>query len=271
MRAVSTVLDVTVFLLVVSVAVAALALPGADVPAGRAGEAADTLATTTANATYRLAPAGLPAGPNRTVSGTNAGLLGRAALANLRLDDRVLAPAAGPFRAAVRSATNRSLDWSGARAGVVAVWRPYPGAPLAGRFAVGPVPPRGVDVSTATLSVPVPVEGIDAETAAAGGYDALGRAVADAVLDATLPRDATALPDPGSPSGRAARNRLAAYAAALDVDGGSDGYASRRARVASALADRLSADMRERFDSPDAAADAVRTDVARIVLGEWEP
>lgn len=271
MRAVSTVVDVTVCLLLVSAAVAALAVPAVQVPAAGADETADALAKTTANVSVQT-EAGGRAGHRRRVSGTHAGLLGRAALANLRLDGRPLTRTADEFRAAVANETARVLAWSPQRTSVTAVWEPYGGAPLSGQIRVGSRPPRGVDVSTATLGVPVPVEDCSANaSSAADDYDPVGRVVARCVVDVTLPRDAIEMPDPSSPAGNASRRRLRAYEGVLRSNGSEGDVETRVARVEAALAERLTADMRERFESPATAAAAVRTGTVRIVVRAWEP
>lgn len=258
MRAVSTVVDATVFLLLVSAAVAALAVQPTPEPANGADETATALARTTANVSFTVADA-----RDRRVSGTHAALLARAALGNLRLDGHRLAPASGDFRAAVRNETRRALAWSSERTSVTAVWEPYRDAPVWGRIRVGTAPPPGADVAVATLRAPVPVE--DCRRGTEESYEAVARTVADCLLDATLGADAAVMPDPSSRAGRAVLGRLQAYEAALGVR--ADGAGGR---VESALAARLVAHMRERFESPAAAAAAVRTGTARIVIREWE-
>lgn len=269
MRGVSTVVDAAVFLLLVSAAVAALAVPPTPESVDGADETANALARTTANVTYRMAPAA----PTRRASGTHAGLLGRAAFADLRLDGHALAPGSGEFRAAVGNETRRVLAWARERASVTATWEPYAGAPVEGRVRVGSEPPPGADVATATLRVPAPVGacGDAASDAPDDGFQGVASAVAGCLLEATLPRDGAAAVDPSSAAGRARRRRLAAYEDALAVrqDGGGSG--TRRSRITSALAARLAADMRDHFESPAAAAEAVRTGTVRLVVREWEP
>lgn len=272
MRAVSTVVDVTVCLLLVSAAVAALAVPAVRGPTVDASQSADALGRTTTNVTFRVDAAG-SAGPIHRVSGTHAGLLGRAALSNLHLDGQGLAPGAAEFQTAVENVTERALAWSGTRTSVTATWSPYPGAPLAGRVHVGARPPTGVDVATATVRVPVPVDdhGTELDSAASEGYAAIGRIVAGNVLDLALPRDGIRTPDRASHSGRVTRRRLQVYEEALGVDTADGGVETRVARVESALAERLTADLRARFESPPAAAAAIRLGTARVVVREWEP
>lgn len=272
MRGVSTVVDVTIFLLVVSVAVATLAVPPAREAPARADETANRLGRTTANGTFHAADDEWT-GPEWRVSGTHAGLLGRAALADRRLDGRRLAPTSGQFLAAATARTERALDWSRERTSVTAVWEPYPDAPLQGHVHVGTRPPAGADVSTATLSVSVPVgscRGV-ALSAAPEGYEGVARATANCLLDATLPARAGSVPDAGTAAGRVTRRQISAYEAALGLGSERSGFDARRRRIESALAARLASDLRERYESPRAAAAAVRTGTVRVVVREWDP
>lgn len=275
MRGISTVLDVALFLLLVSAAVVALAVPAADPPTSTADETAAALAATTTNVTHALGSSGTDARRVQTATGTHAALLGRGALANLRLSGTPLAPGGSSFRRAVRNRTATALAWSPERTGVVAVWEPYPDAPLRGRLAVGSEPPADVDVSTATLTAPAPTPAVDraATASAADGFEGVAETVADGVLSATLR-------PPGSPAGAAdvdglRERRLRAYASALDVEAGDSGrdgwYADAYATVKRRLTARLASDVRERYDSPRAAAAAVRTGTVRIVVREWSP
>lgn len=276
MRAVSSVLDVSVFLLLVSVAILTLTVPAATPAVGTADETAEVLATTTANATYTLAAGGTHADTaERTVAGTHAALLGRAAVSNLTLDETRLAPTAEDFRETAANATTDVLAWSPRRTGVVANWEPYPDAPVRGRVAVGSQPPPGVDVSTATVRVPVPVADVRAEAKRASdeGYRAIASLVASATLETSLPDPQTSTPGGRTVAGAVYRKRLQAYGGALDVSDTRqmdyDDTEAVRAAIRRRLTDRLAADMRNRYDTPAAAAADLRTGWARIVVREW--
>lgn len=173
-RAVSTVLDVSVCLLLVGAAVLALVSvprPGPDPAAGRAEELATTLAGSTATVRYTAG------GELRTARGTYAGLLGDAARAER-------ANRTPDFRAAVLNATRPTLGGDGWHAQVVTVWRPYEGT-TAGEVVVGPAPPRGADVHAATTVIPsgvAPVRGRADTAADSDGYRGVARVLADALL-----------------------------------------------------------------------------------------
>jgi hypothetical protein len=175
-RAVSTVLDVCLCLLLVSASVLTLlAAPvdGEDPAAGTADELATTLAAGTTTVRYS-GPTG-----TRAVHGTHAGLLATATRTNRTPES------GGRFRTAVRSAVRGVLDGDDWTARVRATWRPYEGAdPTA--VVVGPTPPPDADVHAATTSVPSGLQpaGPGATRAAAGsGY----RGVAGVLVEAAVP------------------------------------------------------------------------------------
>lgn len=143
-RAVSTVLDVSLGLLLVGAAVLTLLgtpTPVTDPAQGRAEEVATTLAGSTATVSYDGEEG------TRTVHGTLAGLLADAAVSNRT-------PSSGrSLRSAVGNATRPVLGGRGWRAGVVATWRPFEGAAVFAQVQVGAEPPVGVDVHAATMTV----------------------------------------------------------------------------------------------------------------------
>jgi hypothetical protein len=162
-RAVSTVLDAAIFLLLVSAAIGLLyaapqsdddATPDPDIPEA----ASTTLATSTATIEYVPAPDGRAddSAGNRTARGTIAELLAETTVANARLDGDAFTRAPNHERA-VRNATRRALAHLD---GEVAIqvrtrWRPLGGSGLRGGVTVGPEPPADADVHAATMMVPV--------------------------------------------------------------------------------------------------------------------
>lgn len=260
MRAVSTVLDVTVCLLLIGAAIATLTVPGPEPPASAADETAEGLATTTANVSERVATAG-GGRIDREVHGTTAELLARATLANLTLDGHDLAPTAGAFRAAVREQVRRDLAWAPRGTAVTARWMPYPGAPIRGRMTVGPRPPSDVTIGTARVRVPVPV-GVEGE---ASTFRGLARELSESLVAVSLPGEEAR---GSSRLGPRERRRIEAYADALGIGARSPADLDRD-RIERALADRLAADMRGRFRTPAAAAAAVEAGRVTIVVREW--
>lgn len=290
MRAISTVVDVTLCLLLLSAAVLALTLPPSESPPERTvDDTASVLATTTATVEYRLSAEALDAaGPDgdRTVSeattdrpawlgqrqrhGTIAGLLARAAVSNATSEGRPLAPEATPFREAVR---NESAAVLPERTAVRARWEPYPDAPVSGQVVVGDAPPPGVDVQTAALTVPVPELAATVEPTDETTYDAVATATAAAIVRGTLPATRGELStDDGLV--RAAidhRYRVLAGEAPIPVTRLllADRVDSLNGRVSNALAQRLAADMRGQFDSPREAAAAVDSGTVWLTVERW--
>ncbi|MFB6155505.1 MAG: hypothetical protein ABEJ22_06385 [Haloferacaceae archaeon] len=295
----STTLDVTLCLLLVSAGAVTVATtrPPAGTPAAtdRADHALETLATSTTTVAY-AAPAGESstartrdgAARTRTPStrrarnGTIAALLADAAVGDVRAGERATGASRdeaprGAFEAAVANETRSAVG--AVRVQVVARWRPYPGATVGGRVAVGPSPPPGVDVHAAATTVP---SGLPAARAAAleaadgGGYTRVARAVASGVVSGLFPPEATALALAGSASraGRI-RARYGRVAAAVGSEAGAPTAASERAvrranaRLADALASRVERTLRRGFESPEAAARAVRVDSVTVVVRTW--
>jgi hypothetical protein len=162
---------------------------------------------------------------------------------------------------------------------IVASWRPYPGAPVEGRVAVGSTPPADVSVRAAATTVPsgLPSARRDAVAAArVDGYTGVANVVADRVVDGLFPPEATALAL-GRPGTRPARIREryeeVADRTGADVAGPEPPTerAVRRAndRLAAALASRLEPDLRRSFETPTAAARATSVDGVTVVVRTW--
>ncbi|MFC7134141.1 MULTISPECIES: DUF7284 family protein [Salinibaculum] len=270
MRAISTVLDVAVFLLLVSAAVGTVVYAPTPVASGPAVEqTAEVLATTTATVEYDLRQ------EQRRAHGTLATLLAKAALANTTVSDVPVTTVSGTFGSAVRRRVRATVRAPN-RTQVTAVWRPYRGAPVEGRVAVGSPPPSAVDVSVATLQVPSPVVSTAARSAGpAGGYRDLAGRVARRVTETLLPSTShgAALGQSG-PRAAAAASRYRSMADALGLDAtpfSRGDVAGAHSSIAGALTRRLATDMRTRFESPAGARDALRTGTVTIAVRRWEP
>lgn len=265
-RGVSTVLDVSLCVLLVGAAVLTLTTatsPAPDPSLGRAEETASTLGTATATVEY-------PAGERtHTSRGTLAGLLADAAVANASHGDRE------EYRDAVGAAVEPAVggrDWRGQ---VVSTWRPYRGADAGGRARVGADPPPDADVHAATLSVPsgLPPAREHARVAAQrDGYRGVAAAVARATVGGLFPPEETgrSLSGPGR-SLAMARYRALGDRYGVPVERALERGGPRRAneRLRATMTDRIAVDMRSAFDSPAAAADAVRVGTVRITVRGW--
>lgn len=291
-RATSTVVDATVFLLLVGGAIGTLVAGTGDVPppSGESAAAtAEVLATTTAAVEYSVETAETDANPvagaddwsdratTRRTHGTLAALLGDAAVTGARIDGTHLSPVAPDYGRSVGDAVANGTGRPMERTAVRAVWEPYPDAPLAGVVAVGDEPPPDADVHAASLEVGSgvdPVSDRTLRTDGASGYHDVARAVADAVVTRFLAPNATRLALRGDyPTDVLAAQRFRRARAAVGIDSPAPDRpaAARTARITSALADRIATDLRERYDSPDAAAADVDVETVRISVRTWSP
>lgn len=278
----STVLDVAVCLVLVSAG--AVTVATTERSAGQSDEVdADAVAETLATSTARVngsSPAtgdavGTGAGDWST-RGTLAGLLAAGAVGSLGVDGTSATPANRGFVRAVGNATLAAVDDSRVR--VEAVWRPYPGAPLAGEVAVGSRPPPDATVHAATLTLPSGFGSVrpGARTAAErDGYAGVAAAVARGVVSGLFP-DVSSTPDrdagDGSREAVLAR-RYRRLATLLDVSVASrlaaGDVTGARQRLVDGVAAVLERDLRRSYDDPEAAAEALRVDEVRIVVRTW--
>ncbi len=279
MRAVSTVLDVTLCLLLLSAAVFVLALPVTEPPPERgADETAAVLSTTTADLAYPLSAERLRAETSfetggetarerpRRRHGTLAGLAGRAALASVVVDGEQVAPEAAAFREAVAAELAAVAP---ARTFVTVHWEPYREAAVSGRVEAGAEPPPGADVQAATRRIPLPALAVEPDGAT---FQGVATAVATSLVTALVPETAGVRPM-GDPLLVASTiHRYEALAGDLDARAaylGGDVQSLVRAAT-TGLADRVVTDLRERFESPSAAAAAVTAGHAWLTVERWE-
>ncbi|MFD1586941.1 hypothetical protein ACFR9U_08095 [Halorientalis brevis] len=295
-RATSTVLDAALFLLLVGAAVATLTVPTGSLPsadADAADEMADVLATSTADVRYSLAPGARCAtsavlafprtsGPQfeRTAHGTLAGHLASAALGNLTVDGVQVTHTRDDYERAVANATRNATRRRVHLTHVRAVWKPYDDAPLSGEVSVGPTPPASAAVHAATLTVAsgLPATRSEARAAAntSGNMSAVGDVVAKNVVTGLFPPDATRAALLGDYPvaqlvtyryervGRLVGTNVTTRARANDATGANE-------RLADSLGRKLTADMRSRFESADAAAANVSVDTVRLTVRTWSP
>ncbi|PSQ57336.1 MAG: hypothetical protein BRD23_08560 [Halobacteriales archaeon SW_9_67_25] len=270
MRAISTVVDVTVFLLFVSAAVATLtAAPDSHPEPVVVDDQAALLASSTANVEYSLRAS------NRTAHGTVASLLARGAVANATIDGRRLSAGHADYLEEVSDATRQTLGPPD-RTQVLVRWEPYRGAPVSGTVTVGADPPPGRDVTVATISVPgPPTPGQGRESPTREGFDGVAGIAARATADALLPGGYATLPSgrvsPASVASFARMRTLAeATGTAIDRPLARGTLSTARERVIAGLAARYERDMRDRFETPANATDALSTGSVRITVRRWE-
>lgn len=291
----STVLDVSLCLLLVSASVVTLTtVPegqtlGDEGPAGRAGPTAESLTTVTATVNYSLAPGArradesLVAFPvtsgsafDRSCHGTLAELLAETAVDSTTISDDRITHTSDEFRETVgRIVANAT----GPRTQVIAIWRPFPGSEIRGRFVVGSTPPPSATVDAATVSVPsgFPAAQSGAQTAARReGFDGVARVVANRTVAGLLPAARLRVSLRGDyPVNRLARYRYrrvaAAYGVTVDeqVRRGRDHTRRANARIARSMATPVEQSLRARYETPRSAARHVATGRVQIVVRTW--
>jgi len=288
-RATSTVVDVTACLLLVGAAVAVV-LNGAAIERATtespAAARTELLATTTASVDYALAVPGDPppwttnatATRQRTAHGTLAELLAEAAMSRVAWEGHRLSRAGTEFEREVATTTRNRLHERGRRTAVRARWEPYEGAPLNGTVRVGEWPPPDADVDASTVTVASPSPAVReraARAASQGGYSAVAAVVAGAVVDGLFPsRQAQLALDGDYPDDRLMTRRyrrMGALIRAGQLSVESRPATELNAELTDTLTARFERDMRERFDSPEAAARAVETGNVTITVRTWSP
>lgn len=167
-RAISTVVDVSLALVMISAAVVLMAVYLQEDPETHepltADRTAETVAGTTLTVTYDIeavtedAP-GLDWPSNdrayqRSRHGTAATLLAHAAVANASYDGTRATVTAENFEDAIDGALRTRLAGADTNVHITAVWRPYQDSSIQGVATAGPRPPGDEDVSTATMTVP---------------------------------------------------------------------------------------------------------------------
>jgi hypothetical protein len=194
------------------------------------------------------------------------------------LDSERLAPASGGFERAVGNETQSVIRRPGTVVAVTASWEPYDGAPVANRLHVGPEPPARVDVRAAQLTVDSGVEPVHEQAVAAArehGWDGVARIVASSVVTGVFPPDETRVALRGdAPVDTLTAHRYRRVARLTDVPLlaiGTDSVETMNAQLVDGLTGRLSADMRRRFETPEAAARTVATGKVKVVVRTWSP
>lgn len=270
MRAISTVLDVAVFLLLVSASVGALTLAPQHQPDRvTVDTTATTLATTTADVTYTLQ------GEQRHAHGTIGTLLARAAVERAVISGHPLS-SSSQFVDRVRAVTRARIS-SPTRTQVIAHWVPYRGAPIRGRVTVGSAPPAGADVTVATLSIPAPFTPVPLAPPSDVNdtFHRLARVTASAIADQLLPKTRLEVSASSeSPTAAITAHRFHVFASALDLELGAalqqGDIALARSLVTDALAETFAREMRSRFESPTAGRGAVRITTVDLVVRRWD-
>jgi hypothetical protein len=261
---VSTVLDVTVCLLLITVAVGTLttSIPNDGRQLNVDGSSVATALTTVTTTVETDA--------GRAVHGTLSEQLARATVVGATLDGRHLGPQAYP-----RAVERAVLEHVPRRTHVSARWSPYPNAPLESRVEAGAEPLESTDIAvtgrTIDSGIELPMAG---ETST---FDALADSIARAYIDCLFPpaRIRVQLVDPRTADETTSRYRSIAkrLGATREVERAITDASSDQANdhLATALADRIESDLRVSHETPEAAAADVTLDRVELVVRRWEP
>ncbi len=174
-RAVSTVADVSLALVIISAAVVMMGVflqadPGTHEPM-TADRSAETVAGMTVTARYNVSGVTehsttiTPADTEiewptdstafaRSRHDTMADLLAEAAIANATYGGKQPTVTDGPFEEAIDGRFRTRIGGADTNVHVTAIWRPYRGSSIEGIATAGPSPPVDADISSVTMTVP---------------------------------------------------------------------------------------------------------------------
>ncbi|WP_255191039.1 DUF7284 family protein [Natronobeatus ordinarius] len=195
-RAISTVMDVALALLIVSTSVLLIGVylhsDDESIGGDRGDHAIQTLSGSTVTITYDLRAeneAGNATTDSKhydhpdldpdeigelyqiTTYGSAADLLGEAALVNLQINDTKPFAYGYDVERSVDAAIRDRLVGSEGRTYAIATWEPYEGASINGTATAGDRPPRTADVSSSTMAVSSTVPPVEAKTLAESFVD----------------------------------------------------------------------------------------------------
>lgn len=303
-RAINTVVDVAVALLVVGIAVVVLSTANfSDDPEQDrfdTDRTATVLGTATFDVTYSVEPTLTEAAETsdaieydvgetqeqRIAHGPMATHLGDAAIGNLAIDSERVTGTGRQYQSAIDRRFKTQLSGSQFETRVTANWEPYPEASISGKATVGVEPPPNRDIRTRELTVP---SGFDRTRGAAlsavedgGGYGSIAEVVASATIDGYLPvvESKQALERDGSAM-VLTRYRYERLATLLDEAAVEDvreeieqtdaDPAGANEELTAALATRLEPELRQNFENPRAAARAISTGKITVTVRTWDP
>lgn len=297
-RAVNTVVDVSLALLFIGIAVSVLtAIPlknddGYD--PHRADYTAETVGGSTLNVSYSVA---VPPSEedtdgfedNERVShGSIASQVGDAALANGHFEDGTsLTSTAQVFETALDERVQAALVESSFRTNLTAQWEPFPDAPVSGTATVGQSPPAIEDVSASSMRVPSDMESVRRQaieaTETGAGYGTVARLLSKSVIEGYLPavKSKRTLESNGIER-TLTRHRYKQMASAIDgvhpddervsgnLEPSSVDIEQLNEYLADNLADQFESKLAANFETPEAAARAISVGEVRITVRTWE-
>ncbi|MEF8936309.1 MAG: hypothetical protein V5A32_00025 [Halovenus sp.] len=300
-RAVNTVVDVSLALLFVGVAVTTLTTVPlqneAEYDPHQAEYTAETLGSSTINVTYSAVAADSATGDQidedteglrRETHGSIASLAGGVAVAKGRFDTGpVLTNTGSAFEKALDERVQTALVESSFETNVTAVWKPFDSASIRGTTAVGQSPPDTGAVSTASMTVPSTVESVREDAIEAvehgGRYEAIAELLAEAVIEGYLPElESKRALERSGPDRTLTRQRYERMARAIDGADPDDESVDENVELHSVdtdsvneylvdqLTDQFEAELATTFESPGEAAAAVSAGEVTIAVRAWQ-
>lgn len=303
-QAISTVVDITLALLIVSASVVLLGMFLATDDAESTPEEADRSAETisamtmttrydisavTAHSEFDEGKVGDGAALEREVHGPLAGLLGEAAVTGVAFRDSERwndtgrrSVVADAFEDEVGEGLYARMANTGTRVYVMATWEPYRNSSIRGEATAGDLPPPDADVHSVTMTVPTRFDDIDESTI--GDYDDLAEALARSIVGGYFPEERTqlALEQRGTER-QLTLYRYKQFEAAVNstatmgerTDPGSPlnrtvaNATAANQELIDALAPRIEAELTERFDTVDDAVEGVRISTVSVTVQTW--
>lgn len=296
-RAVSTVLDVGIALLLVAAAMGVL-VTLADQSDDSEHDPTDAeyttqvVTTATVPTTYHVETAIEEAVPDheydradlrRIAHGTIAAHTSAVAVTNVEFDGKPLTTAAVEYEAQVDETLQATLVESSFETNVTAVWEPFDGAPINGTTSLGQTPPPGVDVSATTTTVP---SGIPAVDGGAEDFETVAEELATAIVEGYLPeRESQRALESSGVERDLTVHRYRQFAETVGIDPEDDPMAEKllpasanaswaNEHLAAALVDDdgygLTETLSEAFAEPEEAIDTLSTEEVTIVVRTWD-
>lgn len=209
-RAVSTVLDIALALLLITASVLVIGLYLNDEKDGlevdRADHTAETLSGSTVSVVYDVGnvtnsshydePEGIES-YERTMYGPAVGTIAEAAVVNAEFDGEQLILYADSFSESVAAHVESRLVGANHQVYVTATWQPYDDASIHGNTTVGTQPPVTDDISAVTMSADSGMPTVDdealADTYANEGADETAELIAESIVEGYFPTERSQL------------------------------------------------------------------------------
>ncbi|MFO7925775.1 MAG: DUF7284 family protein [Halobacteriota archaeon] len=258
-RAVSTVLDVALCLLLVGVAVGTLT---AAIPNERAAMTVDSDSIANSVLTETAA---VSSEEHEIAHATLAEHLAQATVLNATLDGERLTDS--PYPDAVRHTVEERTE---SRVHITARWEPYPESPLRSTVEAGPTPPSTAD----TAATSVRIDGGMATAGSPSSFRSLAESIASAYVDRLFPPERTRvrLVDSRTATATGDRYREMAGVVGTDIEPPITDASSRRAneRLKAQLTGRIEDDLRTAYETIESVPNGTVASDVQIVVRRWE-